>query len=136
MNFEKPEKSETSEKMKKFVGDITILHMCTKNHNHMKSSSWDMKRDRIFCNFGLFFAFLHPPPLTDPKINTSKKWKKKKNLQISFYKSVPKITIKCRTVPEIWCVMEVIIFTFWANFCTFTLITAQITKLQKNVYHR
>ena len=37
MNFEKPEKSETFEKMKKFVGDITILHMCTENHNHMST---------------------------------------------------------------------------------------------------
>ena len=90
----------------------------------------------FFVILGYFLPFYTPPPLTDPKIKTSKKWKKKKNLQISFYKSVPKITIKCRTVPEIWCVTEVIIFTFWANFCPFILITAQITKLQKNVYHR
>ena len=33
--------------MKKIVGDITILHMCTKNHNHMRYSSWDTKWDSL-----------------------------------------------------------------------------------------
>ena len=47
------------EKMKKAPGDIIILHMCTKNHNHMMYSSWDTEWDRqiflafctIFCTF-------------------------------------------------------------------------------------
>ena len=45
MNFEKPKKSEfwKNEKKKKIAGDIIILHMCTKNHNHMMYSSWDMQ---------------------------------------------------------------------------------------------
>ena len=30
-------------KKKKIAGDIIILHMCTKNHNHMTYSSWDMQ---------------------------------------------------------------------------------------------
>ena len=33
-------------KMKKTPGDITILHICTKNYNQMMYSSWDMVRDR------------------------------------------------------------------------------------------
>ena len=40
MNFEKPKKSEfrknEKKKKKKIAGDIIILHMCTKNHNHMR----------------------------------------------------------------------------------------------------
>ena len=76
--------------MKKFAGDIIILHMCTKNHN-----IWCMvpkicsETDIIFCHFGRFFALLpipcHPPPplspsppptLMIPKI----KWKKMKKM--------------------------------------------------------
>ena len=38
MNFGKA-KNQTFEKMKIFTGDIIILHMCTKNHNHMRHSS-------------------------------------------------------------------------------------------------
>ena len=48
-------------KWKKIAGDIIILCMCTKNHNYMRYSSWDMKWDRSFCHFGPFFA-LSPPP--------------------------------------------------------------------------
>ena len=42
MNFEKPESQnfeKKKKKKKKITGDINILHMCTKNHNHMKYSS-------------------------------------------------------------------------------------------------
>ena len=40
--------------MKKFAGDIIILHMCTKNHNHMMHASWDMECDRQnFLSFGV-----------------------------------------------------------------------------------
>ena len=50
-------------KRKKIAGDIIILHMCTKNHNHMRYSSWDTEWDKFFCHFGPFFALylpLHP----------------------------------------------------------------------------
>ena len=59
--------------MNKSAGDIIILHMCTKNHNHKMYSSWDMSAtDRIFCHYGVFFALL--PPYAPRK---SKFWKKK-----------------------------------------------------------
>ena len=32
--------------MKKNAGDIIILHICTKNHDHMMYDSWDMVRKR------------------------------------------------------------------------------------------
>ena len=43
-------------KIKKTVGDIIILHMSMINESHMRSVPWHVT-DRIFCNFGLFFAF-------------------------------------------------------------------------------
>ena len=69
-------KKQTFEKMKKIAGDIIILHMCNINHNRMKNSSWDTEWDRIFCQFGPFFALLIPSPLKTQKINILKKWKK------------------------------------------------------------
>ena len=48
---------------KKIAGDIIILHMCTKSHNHMKYSSWYMELAFFCCcYFGPFFALLPPPP--------------------------------------------------------------------------
>ena len=73
MNFEKPKKSDFWEN-EKVAGDI-ILHMCTKNHNHMRYSSWDTEWNRIFCHFGSFLPF-HSPSLTTQKNKTLKKWKK------------------------------------------------------------
>ena len=55
---------------KNIAGDIIILHMCTKSHNHMKCSSWDTELHRLFCHFGPFFALLHP--LTTHKIKILK----------------------------------------------------------------
>ena len=50
-------------KMKKFAGDINILHMCIKNHNHMTYSSWDTEWDKqnILSFWAIFFPFNHPP---------------------------------------------------------------------------
>ena len=45
--------------MKKIVGDIIILHMCTKIH---MVSEIQNETHRIFCHFGSFFALLTPPP--------------------------------------------------------------------------
>ena len=49
-------------KMKKPPGDVTILHKCTQNHDHMLYFSWDMARNRYNFYFSLlaFFALLHP----------------------------------------------------------------------------
>ena len=97
--------------------------------------------DRIFCHFGLFCSFipkimiiyytfpeiwqmadvklifilgyfLHFYPINRLKNQTFLKVKKK-HLEISSsYISVPTIMIICYTVPEIWCMMDVIIFHF------------------------
>ena len=105
-------KMKISKTWEKTPGDIIILHKCNKNCNHWLYCSWDMTRDR--CNYFLFWDILFPfTPLTanSPKNKHFKKWKKR--LDISFNMSVPKSTIICYTVPEIWHVMDVIdIFHF------------------------
>ena len=58
--------------MKKSARDINILNMCTKNHNHMRYSFWDMELDRFFCHFGPFFALLTPSPNNLEKQNLKK----------------------------------------------------------------
>ena len=45
-------KNQNFEKMKKIAGDIIILHMSTKNHNHMRYGSRDTEWGRHnFCHF-------------------------------------------------------------------------------------
>ena len=66
--------------MKELARDI-ILHMCTKNHNHMRYSFWDTESEGqiFFVILGHCFFLLpapHPPPHpTTQKIKTLKKWK-------------------------------------------------------------
>ena len=67
--------NQNSAKMKKASGDVIILHMCTKNHNHiwcMLYEIWSAIDIVIFCNFGSFFALL---PF-NPKNQSLKKNKK------------------------------------------------------------
>ena len=62
MNFETSEKSEFWKNEKNIAGDIIILNMCTKSHNHMKYSSWDMEFDRFSLLFWTTFYPFTPPP--------------------------------------------------------------------------
>ena len=53
-----PSTNQTKQNFKKLktrAGDIIILDMCTKNHDHMLYCSWDTTCDG--CNFFLFFFF-------------------------------------------------------------------------------
>ena len=88
-------------------------------HLHHKWQSYDV----WFLRYGVwqteFFVILdrflpfYPP--NNPKNTILKNWKK--HLEISsFYTSVPKIMIICYTVPEIWCMTDVIIFHFGPFF--------------------
>ena len=54
-------------------GDIIILHICTKNDDHMMYGSWDMEHDRQ--NFLSSRSFLPFYPYMDPKNQNLKKWK-------------------------------------------------------------
>ena len=113
----------SKKKMKKnHLGDIIILHKCTKNHNHMLYSSWNMPCDKCNCHFSfwaIFLIFYHPlpcpPPPTAPKTKSSTKMKKPLEIS-SFYTSVPKIMIRCYTGPEIWYVTDVVTLHFGLFF--------------------
>ena len=62
--------------------------------------------DTIFCHLGQFFAHLPPENLKNQ--NFEKILKNPLEI-LSFYTSVPKIMIIWYTVPEIWCMTNVIV---------------------------
>ena len=52
------QKNQNFKKMKIASGDVIILHICTKNHNHMMYASWDMEWDtQFFVILGHFCPF-------------------------------------------------------------------------------
>ena len=68
-------KNKIFKKWKKEQGDIIILQICTKNHDHMLQCSWDMAHDG--CSYFTFWAIFCPfTTLTTQKIKIFKKWKK------------------------------------------------------------
>ena len=74
--FKIKKKNQNSEKMKKkkkIAGDI-ISHIDTKNHNHLRYSSWDLEWDRV-CHFVPFLALSLP---YQPR--KSKFWKNKETI--------------------------------------------------------
>ena len=80
------------------------------------------------CNYFSFSAIFWPfTPLTAQKIKIKKKWKI--HLEISsFYTCVLKIMIISYTVPEIWCVTDVIVIFHPGLFFA---LTAQKIKILK-----
>ena len=100
-------KNENFKKMNTTPGDIIILHMCTKNHDHMLYCSWYTVSDGCNCYFSFWAIFCPFTALTAQKIKIKKKKKWKKSLEISsFYTCVPKIMIRWCTVLEIWCATD------------------------------
>ena len=65
-------------KNQKHARDIIILQMCTKNHDHMMYSSWDME----WVMFRTIFCPFTPPPAPSPPLTT---WKKTTIELLSFY---------------------------------------------------
>ena len=81
-------------------------------HVHQKSQSYDLwflrygvQQTDFFVILGHFLLFYHP---NSPKNQNFKKLKKYLEIS-SFYTSVSKIMIICYTVPETWCVTDVIV---------------------------
>ena len=74
-------------KMKKAPGDVILLHMCTKTHDHTMYASWDMEYDRQ--NFlSLWIIFCPFSPIMTWKIKILKKWKKSLEMLL-FYTCLP-----------------------------------------------
>ena len=53
---------------KKTLGNIIILHICTKNYDQIMYGSWDMVCDRCNCYFSFLTIFCPFTPLTAQKI--------------------------------------------------------------------
>ena len=107
-------------KWKKIAGDIIILHKCTKNHNHMRYSSWDMEWDRQ--NFWSF-AFIPPNNQKDQTFKTMKK----------VYRHVITLHMCTKNHNQMMYAFWDMEYDrpnfllFWAIFCPFTpLLTPQI----------
>ena len=108
--------------MSKASGDVIILHMCTKNHNHTMHASWDMEYDRH--NFLSFWAIFCPfTPLLTPKINI---WNKCK-------KNPGDILLHMCTINEDYIMYgswdirhkKQNFLSFWTIFCSFTPLPTQ-----------
>ena len=75
--FYPPKKPWKFWKMKKFAGDIIILHMFTKNHNDMMYGSWDTEWDRQkFFSFWAIVCHFTSPHLMIPNVKILMKKKK------------------------------------------------------------
>ena len=113
----KTQKLKILKKMKKTPktsGDIIILHMCTKNHNHMVNCSWDMARDGCNCYFfilGYFLPFYIP---NSPEKN-SQKWKKTPGDTIILHKCTKNYGHMVSCSWHMAC-EECNYFLFWAIF--------------------
>ena len=66
-------KNQNYEKLKKTLGDIILLQMCPKDHDHMLYCSLDMACNR-FNYFSLWVNFYSFTSLTAQKIKIYKKW--------------------------------------------------------------
>ena len=122
--------------MKKFAGDIIILHMCPKNHNHMMYGSWYTEWDRqdFFVILGHFLSFYHPfAPPNDLKKSKFWKRKRKKCLDIlSFYTYMYSIN-EHHMIYGFWnlrCDRQKVL-SFWVIFCPFSPLTTQKIKILK-----
>ena len=77
---------------------------------------YQARQKEFFVILGYFLPFYPSNSWKNENFKKNKK-KRKKHLEISsLYKSVPKLKIKCYTVPEMWCVTDVIIFHFGLFF--------------------
>ena len=101
------------------------LHMCTKNHNHMRYGFWDRVR-QIWSFWAIFCPFT---PLTTQKIKILKKWKTHMKIS-SFYICVPKITITWYMLSKIW--VQHTIFCHFRSFFTLPHYWLQKLKIEKN----
>ena len=74
--FNPQNQNQSFEKLKKASGDVIILDMCTKLHDHMMYASWDMECNmhNSFVTFGHFLPFY---PTIDPENKNLEKMSKK-----------------------------------------------------------
>ena len=96
-------------------GNFQVICGSMVDKNRQSPASTETPGNCYFSFWAIFYPFT---PLTAQKIKMKKKkkWKKKKCLEISVYTSVPKIMIIYCTVPEIWCMTDVIVIFHFGLF--------------------
>ena len=85
----------------------------------------------VIVNFSFWAIFCPFTHLTAQKIKISGKWKKKYLEISSSYTSVSKIMIICYTVPEIWCMTDVIVIFHFGLFFALLPLMAQKIKTSR-----
>ena len=70
--------------MKKISGDVIILNLCNKKHDHVMYGYSDMECNRHNCHFRPFFALL--PHYWPQKLKFGKNVKKKKKKKTGYIK--------------------------------------------------
>ena len=105
------------EKLKKSFGDLIIVHLCTKTHNHMTYASWGMEWNRqFFVILGHFFPYT---PLLTQKIII---WKNVKNT----WRYYPFTNVHHKWRSYVWFLRlrcnRQSFFSFWGIFYTLTLL--------------
>ena len=109
---------------KKFPFTVRKLICAKISTNKVWFFRYGVQQAKCFVILGRFLPFY---PITTRKIKIFKN--SKKVLEISsFYTSVPKITIICYTVPQIWHVTDLIVILHFGLFFT---LTAQKIIIQK-----
>ena len=104
------------EKLRNIAGDIILLHMCTKNHNHKINGSWDTEEwgRRNFLSFLNNFFFFYPLMILQTK------YLKK------FWSATDRIFCHFGHLTDI-----IFIFHFGLFFALLPLLTIQKSKIKK-----
>ena len=113
-------KNQNFEKMKKLLGDIIILHMCTINDNHMMYGQNFLSFWTIFCTF--------IPSPNNPKNQNFEKMRKLPGDIITLHMCTINDNYMCGS----WDMEhDGQNLSFWTVFCPFTPLTTQKIKILK-----
>ena len=118
-------------KMKKIAGDIIILHICTKNNNHMRHGSWNTEWDRqIVVILGHFLPFYLPNNLENQNFE---KMTKASGDVIVLHMCTTNHNHMMYASWDVACDRHVL--SFWAIFCPFTPLITWKIKNAWRCYH-
>ena len=127
VEFWKIRKTRILKKWKKKLPEI--LHMCTKNHNQMRHSSWDTDKDD-FLSFGSFF------PLFLPFSRKPKFWKNEKSIWRCHHLKLMQQKRRSNDVCLLRYGVQQIFFVNWGHFLFFyPLLTPKIKIWKKCKKH-
>ena len=118
-------------KMQKIAGDIIILHMCTKTHNHMRHGWWNTEWDRQnVVILGHFLPFYLPNNLENQNFE---KMTKASGDVIVLHMCTTNHNHMMYASWDVACDRHVL--SFWAIFCPFSPLTTWKIKNAWRCYH-